>query len=194
MEGTVTVFGNWKDHVAKDSQDLKEFYFRGRTIILHGVGSESAVRGTNRDNVRPDVIISDDAQTAENAKSSQLSSNFRTWYHGTLLYAKNNFACTIIYIGNMYPNQKDELGRFQCMLRALKDDPTWVSYITGAILEDGESLWEEVQPIKNLLAELQSNMNAGLPQIFLAEKMNDPDAHANSKFNPAKVPHYTPGS
>ena len=56
------LFGNYRANIEVDTQALKVFHFRGRDIILRAIGAGTAVRGINRKNKRPDVIIMDDIQ------------------------------------------------------------------------------------------------------------------------------------
>ncbi len=41
-----------------------------------------------------------------------------------------------------------------------------MSWIVGAITQDGKALWEEVQPLEQLLEELESDTLMGCPEIF----------------------------
>lgn len=184
----ISMFGRWDIAVEKDTQDMKVFTFRNRSIIIQAAGAEQAIRGTNRKQDRPDLIIFDDAQTKENAESPTLAMKFRAWVYGTALKLKSPFGCTSIYVGNMYPNMKDDKGKFTCLLRNLKDDTSWISYIVGGILQNGESLWEELQPVHQLLDELQLDTDAGHPEIFMSEVMNDPDCQVNNMVDLTKVP------
>ena len=69
----------------------------------------------------------------------------------------------------MYPTQGS-------ILRKLKDNPYWTKFIVGGILADGTSLWEELQPIQQLLLEYQNDVASGNGDIFLAEVLNDETA------------------
>ena len=57
------VFGDWTVGSETDTQTLKKFGFRGRNIILAGLGVESGIRGITLKNERPDIIIFDDIQS-----------------------------------------------------------------------------------------------------------------------------------
>ena len=97
------LFGNWRALCEVDTQALKVFNFRGRDIILRAIGAGTAVRGINRKNKRPDVIIMDDVQKRETAENKELSDQLLKWILGTLMKARSNSGCTYIYVGNMYP-------------------------------------------------------------------------------------------
>lgn len=176
-----SVFGDWKLGMEKDTQGLKKFGFRGRNIILAGMGVGGALRGLNLKNERPDVMIFDDAQTRECADSMVESDKLEQWMIGTAMKAKSPLGCMYIFIGNMYPTKNS-------ILRKLKTNPQWVKFIAGGILANGESLWEDLQPIKQLIEEYQSDLAAGRPEIFFAEVLNDENASANNLVDLSKLP------
>jgi len=177
------VFGDWKLGAETDRQDLKRFGFRGRNIILMGAGAQSDIRGITLENQRPDVMIFDDIQTREDADSEIISKNLDTWMIGTAMKAKSPHGCLFIFIGNMYPTKHS-------LLRKLKHNPTWTSFIAGGILSDGTSLWEELQPIEQLKKEYQNDLSMGRPEIFFAEVLNDENASINNLVDLTKLPKY----
>jgi hypothetical protein len=86
-----------------------------------------------------------------------------------------------LFIGNMYPTKHS-------ILRKLKKNPTWTKFIAGGILEDGTSLWEELQPIEQLMAEFENDVAMGHPEIFYSEVLNDENASANNLIDLNKLP------
>lgn len=178
------LFGNWRNLIEVDTQTLKVFNFRGRNIILRAIGAGTAVRGINRKNKRPDVIIMDDVQKREIAENKELSDQLLRWILGTLMKARSNTDCTYIYVGNMYPQN--------CILEKLKNNSQWTSLIVGGILADGTSLWEELRPIKELLEEYQSDAEMGHAEIFISEILNSTDFAVPSGIEISKIPHLPP--
>ena len=174
------LFGDWKLHVEIDRQELKKFTYRGRPIMLAAIGAGGSLRGLNIKNERPDVMIFEDIQTRECADSKVESDKLERWMIGTAMKAKSPFGCLFIFVGNMYPTPN-------CILRKLKDNPNWIKFICGGILSDMTSLWEELQPLKQLLAELDNDVSMGHPEIFFAEVLNDPDAGINSRLDLTKM-------
>jgi hypothetical protein len=73
-------------------------------------------------------------------------------------------------------------------LRKLKDNPYWVKFIVGGILADGSSLWEELQPIKQLLEEFQNDLASGNGDVFFAEVLNDENAGLRAKVDINAIP------
>lgn len=184
-DNIVSLFGDWKANSTKDTKTDKEFSLAGRKIKLTGLGAGSSLRGIVRNNQRPDVQLMDDIQTREDAESEILSDKLFNWMLGTLLYTRSPFGCQHIFIGNMYPTP-------HCILKKLRDSPDWLSFITGAILQDGSSLWPELHPVDLLYAELNSALRMGKSEIFMSEKMNDPSIIPKTAFDSTKVKVFTP--
>lgn len=177
------VFGDWRLGIEQDTQDVKKFGFRGRHIILAGIGAGGSVRGLNLKNARPDFMVFEDVQTREDADSQVVSDNLYKWMIGTAMKAKSPKRCMTLFIANMYPTPNS-------ILKKLKANPQWTKFIAGGILEDGTSLWEELQPIRQLLIEYQADLNAGHPEIFFSEVLNDENASVNSLVDLSKLPEY----
>lgn len=174
------LFGDWQAKMEEDTKEQKVFYFRGRDIILKGIGAGTAVRGINRKSARPDVILMDDVQKREDAESPDLADALLKWILGTLMMARSNEGCTYIYLGNMYPKN--------CILDKLRKDPTWTSFVVGGLLADNTSLWEELKPAKELLAEYASLTALGHAEIFVSEILNCTEFEAISGLDLNKMP------
>lgn len=168
------LFGDWKLGVETDKQNLKKFNFKGRPIILAGIGTGGSLRGMNIKNQRPDLMLFDDIQTREDAESKVISEGIERWMYGTAMKAKSPHGCMFLFAGNMYPTPYS-------LLRKLKDNPTWIKFISGAILADGTALWPELRPISDLVEELNTDIAGGHPEIFFSEVLNDVEAGTNSK-------------
>ena len=177
------VYGDWT--VAQESNTLirKKFSFRNKNIILRCAGAGTGIRGISEKFARPDLIIFDDIQSREESESAVQSQQLKTWMQGTAMKAKSPEGCTYLFVANMYPTKGS-------LLKQLKADPTWIKFIVGGILSDGTSLWEELQPLKQLLEEFQSDVAAGQPQVFYAEVLNDGDASVNTSFDITAIPPY----
>lgn len=174
------IFGNVLTVVEVDRTDEKQFYFNGRKVILVALGKGGSVRGLLQANNRPDVMVFDDIQEKEESKSEVEYKNLLDWFFSTALKAASPKGCLFINLANMYPTEFS-------LLRKLQGLKSWTKFITGAILADGTSLWEELQPIKQLVAEYEGDKEAGLEAIFLAEKMNDPHAQVSNFLDKDRV-------
>lgn len=175
------VFGDWKLGCEVDTQKFKKFGFRGRDIVLLAAGALSGIRGITVKNERPDLIIFDDIQSREVADSQVQSEALLRWMIGTAMKAKSPHGCMFLFVANMYPTKWS-------ILRQLKENPTWIKFIAGGILEDGTSLWEDLQPIEQLIREFKNDISIGRPDIFYAEVLNDETASANNLIDLALLP------
>lgn len=174
------VFGDWRITLEQDRLDQKKFSFRGRAVTLAGLGAGSSLRGLSIKFVRPDVIIQDDMQSREEAASPVESVKSISWMIGTLMKANDNNRCLHVFVGNMYPFEGS-------ILRKLKVNPAWLSFITGAILEDGESLWPDLRSVEDILEELENDESLGHPEIFYSEVMNDEVAGSRAGVDFSKI-------
>lgn len=174
------LFGDWKLGMEKNTNELKKFGFRSRSIIVAGLGVGGSIRGLNIKNDRPDVILFEDIQTKEASESKTVSDGIERWMYGTAMKAKSPHRCLIIFCGNMYPGPNS-------ILKKLKDNPKWTSFTTGAILADGTALWEELRPLQDLITELDNDIESGHPEIFFSEVLNDTEVGVNSTTDLALI-------
>lgn len=179
----INVFGDWKQHAEQDTLTKKKFSFRGKDIVLKVAGAGTGIRGISENNLRPDFMIFDDIQSREASESELISKQLETWMTGTAMKAKSPEGCTFLFVANMYPTKGS-------LLRKLKGYTNWIKFIVGGILSDGTSLWEQLQPIEQLLREFRNDLASGQPQIFYSEVLNDENASVNSAFDLSAIPPY----
>lgn len=185
------VFGNWRTFQEIDRQELKTFRFQGRQIIIGGIGAGGTVRGLNVGNARPDIMIMDDIQSKEEAESPVVAKKLLTWFTGTLLKAKSPDGCLFLFCGNMYRDLKIDGSAgniYTCLLRNLQLNKHWISIIVGAIKADGRALWEAVQPLEQLLRELENDISLGCAEVFYSEVQNDPQCGTGTHFDLSRLP------
>lgn len=169
-ENIEAVYGKWIPAI--DNAGTKRGAYRLRHLILKARGAGTAVRGINEDNKRPDFVLCDDMQTKENDQSEAEREDLLNWFVGTLLKTVDQFFAIVVYVGNMYSDH--------CVLFLLKENHYWTSLITGAILEDGTSLWPELFSIEDLYDSFLHDESLGKADIWFAEIMNDPIESATS--------------
>ena len=179
------LFGNILENCETNNTESLIFNFQGRLITLQALGAGGDPRGSNSGFSRPDVIISDDIQSRDCAFSLTQSKALDDWYHSSLYYAKSEQGCLFIYIGNMYPTET-------CLLKKFRDSPDWLSFIAGAILSDGNSIWPEFQSTADILADFKKAIRANKTAIFFSEILNDATASGNVKFDPSTLLIATP--
>lgn len=180
-EGNIsTTFGDWRETREVNRQDLKKFSYRGREIALGAIGSGGSIRGLNVNHSRPDIMIFEDVQTKECSESEVQSSALERWMIGTAMKAKSPAGCAFIFVGNMYPGTNS-------ILKKLKKNPTWVKFISGAILADGTALWPALHSYEDLIRELDNDIAMGHPEIFFSEVLNDTEAGINNRVDFSKI-------
>jgi hypothetical protein len=182
----ITLFGNWETNKEVNQASTKVFNFRGRQIILKAVGAKGGIRGINYGNKRPDVIIFEDYQKKAESENEEISIALYKDMIGTAMKAKSPFGCLYLFVANMYPTVGS-------ILKKLKDNSDWISLILGGIVvnkENGmpESLWEDLHPLTQLMAEYESDLKAGCPEVFLAEVLNDETAGIKAGIDITKIP------
>ena len=169
-------FGDYDAKVVTNQADFKYFFFYGQWCILRSKGGLTSLRGLNVNNRRPDIILMDDVQDEENAKSELESAALKDWILNTLLNTKSPDGSINLYVGNTYAHKG-------AILTQLTKDPEWVSLVLGAILEDGTSLWPELHPVDMLLSGYRSAVRNGSDAAWLAEFMNAMDSSKNIRFD-----------
>lgn len=175
------LFGSWDARLEEDTKEQKVFYFRGRHIILKAIGAGSSVRGVNRKNARPDVILMDDVQKKEDAPNETLADELLDWILSTLAMTRSNEGCTYIFIGNMYPKNS--------ILDKLRKNSEWTSFVVGGLLADLTSLWEELKPAEQLIKQYSSLKQLGKERIFNSEILNLTDDDPVSGLDINNIPH-----
>lgn len=179
------ICGNILSDCETNNSEAIIFTYKGRLITIQALGAGGDPRGSNVGFSRPDVIISDDIQSRENAFSTTQSASLDDWYHSSLLLSKSELGCLFIYIGNMYPTDG-------CLLKKFRDSPDWISFIAGAILSDGNSIWPEFKSIEIILKDFKKAIRANKTAIFFSEILNDSTASGNVIFDPSKLLVATP--
>lgn len=181
----VAIFGSWTATVEVKQNAEKIFTYQGRRVVLKAVGVGGKVRGSNQGHERPDFMVFEDVQTREAADSEVQSRAIENWLYGTAMKARSPKGCVFLFVANMYPTPYS-------ILRKLKLNNMWVKFICGAILADGTALWPEVHPVEMLLEELEHDTQAGHPEIFLSELMNETDIALNSSYDISKFKVFEP--
>lgn len=172
------IYGKWTDQLSTDNKEEKKALYHGRAVIIKAKGAGSALRGLNIKHQRPDLIFFDDAQTKECDESPTEREKFKKWLVATFkIITPDRKNRLIIYVGNMYSEE--------CILFQLKNNPSWVSLITGAILENGEPLWPELHSLEELMESYFHDEALGEADVWFAEVMNDPISRATSLLHAA---------
>lgn len=176
----VKYFGSPSRDMEVDRQDFKSYIYQGKHCILKAKGGRTSLRGINVNHRRPDVILMDDIQDEENAKSEVESEALSNWIVGTLLPTVSHNGAINLFVGNTYDHDGS-------ILKKLVRDPEWVSLTLAAILDNGSSLWPELHPLVKLLSSYRSACRLGHERSWLAQYMNALDLEQNDSFDSAAM-------
>ena len=143
------------------------FKWANKVIIMRALGVGQAVRGMNVNNKRPDILILDDIEKAEEGAENKLGyEGISTWYYGTLEKCLDRRGHKIIQIGNFVAS-KSLLGDHLASIY-------WDSTKLAAITKDGKPLWPARWTIDQLRLDLLRYIENGKMGIWLCEMMNMP--------------------
>lgn len=182
-----TVFGHWDAEVLDNNATLRRFKFLGKDIILVPIGAVTNVRGLNISLRRVDLLVLDDAQSEENAKSVVESATLSDWVINTLIPTISAHGGMVLYVGNVYAHK----GSFLDILIAM---PSWLSLTLGFIDVNGEALWEALHPKQKILAAyadiLEADRARGVRSgeaAWLAQYMNVKDFQRTDKVDMSRL-------
>ena len=179
-ENAINYFGDPDAEVFSARLDFKHYMYQGKSCILKAKGGRTSLRGLNVDHRRPDIILMDDVQDEENAKSEVESEALSTWIVGTLLPTVSPKGGINLFVGNTYDHEGSILKKFV-------RDPEWVSLTLAAILDNGQSLWPQLHPLSKLLSAYRTACRLGHERNWLAQYMNALDLEHNDSFNSRAV-------
>lgn len=143
-------------------------------IWIMAAGITGSIRGVNRDDYRPDLIVLDDVLDDENAHTQEQRTKINNLVYGALMesLAPRSEAPHAKMIGLNTPQNKEDFA-----VQALKD-PGWLSAVYGCWSEETqhlpsdyqESSWEERFPTLELRKEKHMAATRNMLSTFLREK------------------------
>ena len=156
-------------------QDLEfEIMVGDVPVWIMAAGIEGSIRGVNRDDYRPDLIVLDDVLDDANAHTAEQRQKITNLVYGALLesLAPKSEAPHAKMIGLNTPQNREDFA-----VQAL-NDPAWVSAVYGCFTEETanlplpyqESSWPERFSTEELRQEKQSAINRNMLSTFLREK------------------------
>lgn len=141
---------------------------------IMAAGIQGSIRGLNRDDYRPDLIVLDDVLDDENAHTAEQRQKITTLVYGALMesLAPKSESPHAKMIGLNTPQNKEDFA-----VQALKD-PGWVSSVHGCFTKETanfptdyqESAWPQRFPTEELRAEKRSATARNMLSTFLREK------------------------
>lgn len=144
------------------------------SVWVMAAGITGSIRGLNRDDYRPDLIVLDDVLDDENAHTAEQRQKVTNLVYGALMesLAPKSEAPHAKMIGLNTPQSKEDFA-----VQALKD-PGWVSSVHGCFTEETAHLpvdyqvsaWPERFPTEELRAEKKSAAIRNMLSTFQREK------------------------
>lgn len=139
-----------------------------KKVFLKALGADSQVRGTLIDSKRPELMIFDDCEDLNTARSESAQSAFDEWFLGSALKAVAKRAVVIV-LGNLL--------RGTTMTARLAKDKTWNPTVFGCIVRDRVTkelrpLWPSRHTLEALLADYAFYRSVGKGHVWAHEMMN----------------------
>jgi len=185
---TITkLFGNIK--ISDTEGSMEESFSKtswvafGNTLVMPR-GSGQQVRGLVWGKYRPQLIIVDDLENADEIMNEEQRWKVKNWFHSDLEKCVNNYAndWRIIYI--------DTLKHEDSLLQELLDASDWES-ITLSICDDKyNSLAPEYMTTEEIKAEVESYREKGLLDVFYRERMNIATSREDASFKSEYFKYY----
>ncbi len=176
-EKLISDFGEQKGEVWRaDFIELKN----GSAIMA--IGANAEVRGVRHRQYRPDLIICDDIQKDEIARSPLQRENLYDWFKRTIIPLGKD---ALIIVVNTIFHHDDLPSRLlkEIEQRTLKN---WLGLRFSAIKENGKPLW----PAKWSLEDLEEKKLVLGSSKFATEYMNEPTSDEEAIFKPEWIKYY----
>lgn len=172
------IFGGVKTRQAgelDESFSKKAWVGYNHSLVLpRGCGQQ--VRGILFGSARPDLIIVDDLEDADDVKNDDLRRALKQWFWADLIKCTSRFDkdFQIIYI--------DTLKHEDALLQDLLDSPSWASVRLEICNDDLISADPVFMPQQEVTALYDSHAEQGQLDVFYREFRNLPIAKANASF------------
>jgi predicted phage terminase large subunit-like protein len=178
FEGLISILKDQRLQVIKgytiikqNSTEVEIRFQDGTTSKIEAVGQGADILGKNYNGTRPGLILIDDLEELDQAKSVQRTNALQNWMFTTLIptlpslkEGKVRYIGTILtknsLANRIKTNARDEEGQ-----QVFSD---WTVHLYQALQED-KSIWEERHPTESLKQEQQTR-----PRQFAANYMNAP--------------------
>ena len=139
-------------------------YQNGRRVRIEAYGKGAALRGIIWGSRRPDLIIIDDPQDSEDARSETVTSNDWDWFLSDVYFLGKQ--SRIFLIGN-------NLGE-RCIIERVMRGEAQLNFVTRRIPilgDDGQSTWPSKWPTREIQDEREKWALLGKTDIWYRERM-----------------------
>ncbi len=178
----------------KDSEsDIIVECHDGHRFRVMAKGSEQKVRGLKWDNKRPDLIIGDDLENDEIVMNQDRRDKFKRWFRGALMPCRSpkgkiRLVGTVLHMGSMLNDLLPQRGVKHTVDTGIRVYSTnerlsWKSVKFRAHNADfSEILWPDQFSRAKLKAIRKENTDAGYPDLYSQEYLNEPIDESVSYF------------
>ncbi len=153
-------------------------------IRIEAYGKGASIRGLSNQDRRPKIIILDDIQDHEDARSETVTETDWNWFLSDIVFLGKK--SRIFLIGN-------NLGE-RCVIERVINNAENLKFkaIRVPVMVDGVPTWEEKQSIAEIEAERDSYASMGKLDIWYAEKMCQALAQESRLFQEEDYRYYSP--
>lgn len=187
---------------AKDTEsDIIVHMPDGHKFRIMAVGSEQKVRGIKWEHKRPDLIVGDDLENDEIVMNPERRDKFRNWIYKALLPCRSAHGIvrvigTILHMDSFLENcmpktwMKQDYHDDGIKVWATRTSAGWraVKYRAHPRLGDhSKILWPDRWPREKLLAEYTKYVEAGHPEGYAQEYLNNPIDETRAFFRRSEL-------
>ncbi|MBQ3448261.1 MAG: phage terminase large subunit [Synergistaceae bacterium] len=150
-------------------------YHTGQSVRIEAYGKGAAVRGLSWGAKRPDLVIIDDPQDEEDARSETVTASDWDWFLSDVYFLGQS--SRIFVIGN-------NLGE-RCIMECLMRNAERLKFTVNKIpilTREGKSAWPEKWPLKAIETERDNMALAGSIDIWYRNKMCECISPDSQKF------------
>lgn len=153
-------------------------------IRIEAYGKGAAIRGLSNQDRRPKIIILDDIQDKDDARSETITETDWNWFLSDVIFLGKT--ARIFLIGN-------NLGEKCVIERTIKNAKNLkFTALRIPVMIDGKPTWEEKQSLQEIMEERASYAAIGKLDIWYAEKMCQALAEENRIFKEEDYRYYSP--
>lgn len=189
-EALISLFGV-KGFVKDSEADIIVEMEDGYLFRVIAKGSEQKVRGIKWANKRPDLIICDDLENDEIVMNQDRRDKFKRWFRGALMpcrgpKGKIRLVGTVLHQGSLL-NDLLPSGKLSVdtgiKVASLNPKAAWKAVKYKAHNSDfSQILWKEMFPKDKLQSIRQEAVEAGYPDLYSQEYLNNPIDESVSYF------------
>jgi predicted phage terminase large subunit-like protein len=180
----------------KDSEtELIIQWTDGQKTRLFARGAGQSIRGVNWEGKRPDLIIGDDLENDEAVMNEERRDKFKNWFLKVLLPAASK-SCHVRIVGTilhedsllagLMPNLIEDPGVVETPLTVTTTtERAWTAILYRAhpdFDDFSELLWAEQHSAASLRIKRQAYIDAGNPEGYAQEYLNNPMADEGAYF------------